>query len=319
MTSRVLVTGATGFVGRNLLSLSPDVHFRAALRGGVLPGRAAAESVIVGNIDSATEWSPALAEIDGVVHLAARVHAMKPTPDDRREFATVNIAGTRRLAAAAARAGVKRFIFLSTVKVNGETSGSRAFRADDQPRPGDDYATSKLEAERELERIGAESGMQTVCIRSPLVYGPGVGANFLRLLAWAHRGVPLPLASIENSRSLVSIWNLCDLIRAVLRHPGRIGGTLMVSDGQDVSTPALIRLLARALHRPSRLFPAPLLVLRTLSHMAGAAEEFTRLCSSLQIDMQDTRNRLNWSPPLTLEIGLGRTAEWYLDMLRAAK
>jgi nucleoside-diphosphate-sugar epimerase len=220
------------------------------------------------------------------------------------------------LADAAARAGVKRFVFLSTVKVNGETSGARAFRADDPPNPGDDYARSKLEAERALLRIGDSSGMQTVFIRAPLVYGPEVRANFLRLLSFAYRGIPLPLASINNSRSLVSVWNLCDLILAVLRHPEPIVGALMVSDGHDVSTAALIRLLARALHRPSRLYPMPVIALRALSRLAGAAEEFSRLCASLAVDITDTRRRLHWSPPLTLEAGLGRTADWYLDMLK---
>jgi nucleoside-diphosphate-sugar epimerase len=314
-TSRVLLTGATGFVGRNLLALAPAVRFRAAARS-ISPSRQdVVEVVAVGNIDARTDWRPALTRVDSVVHLAARVHVMNPTPDDRRRFDEVNIAGTRRLAAAAAQAGVKRFVFLSTVKVNGENSGTRPFRADDPPNPGDDYSRSKFEGERELGRIGAESGMQTVCIRSPLVYGPGVGANFLRLLAWAHRAMPLPLASIDNSRSLVSVWNLCDLIHTVLRHAGPIDRVLMVSDGRDVSTPVLIRMISAAMHRPTRLFPMPLSLLRTVGRLAGATEQLTRLCSSLQADIQDTRERLNWSPPLTLEMGLSRTADWYLDSL----
>jgi nucleoside-diphosphate-sugar epimerase len=315
-TSRVLVTGATGFVGRHVLALAPAVALRAAVRTSPLPQQNGVESVVVGDIDARTDWSQALAGIDSVVHLAARVHVMHPTSADRQEFDAVNIAGTSCLADAAARAGVKRFVFLSTVKVNGETSGARAFRADDSPNPGDDYARSKLEAERALLRIGDSSGMQTVFIRAPLVYGPEVRANFLRLLSFAYRGIPLPLASINNSRSLVSVWNLCDLILAVLRHPEPIVGALMVSDGHDVSTAALIRLLARALHRPSRLYPMPVIALRALSRLAGAAEEFSRLCASLAVDITDTRRRLHWSPPLTLEAGLGRTADWYLDMLK---
>jgi nucleoside-diphosphate-sugar epimerase len=313
--SRVLVTGATGFVGRNLLSFASDIHFRAADRTGVRPGRAGVESVIVGDINAGTDWSSALADVDSVVHLAARVHVMDPTPDDQRQFEAINIAGTTRLAIAAAQAGVKRFVFLSTVKVHGETSGARAFHAADPANPGDDYARSKLEGERELTRIGVESGMQTVFIRSPLVYGPGVRANFLRLLSWAHRGLPLPLASIDNSRSLVSVWNLCDLIHTILRHPLPIDGALMVSDGHDISTRDLIRLLAGALHRPARLFPLPLVLLRAASRFVGAEQEFSRLSSSLTADISETRKRLNWSPPLTLETGLSRTAKWYLGTL----
>jgi nucleoside-diphosphate-sugar epimerase len=315
-TSRILVTGATGFVGRHLLSLAPAVRLRAAVRTGVLPRLDGVESVIVGNIDAGTDWSLALTGIESVVHLAARVHVMHPGLRDRQEFEAVNIGGTTRLASAAAQAGVKRFVFLSTVKVNGETSGARAFRADDPPNPADDYARSKLDAERELMRIAVASGMQTVFIRSPLVYGPGVRANFLKLLSWAYRGIPLPLASIDNSRSLVSVWNLCDLIHAVLRHSEPINGAVMVSDGHDVSTGDLIRLLARALRRPARLFPVPLALLRASSRLVGAAEEFSRLCSSLTVDIADTRERLGWSPPLTLESGLSRTAEWYLEAIR---
>jgi nucleoside-diphosphate-sugar epimerase len=311
--SRTLVTGATGFVGRHLLSLAPAASLRAAVRSAASPPTDGVESVVVGNIDGDTDWSQALAGVASVVHLAARVHVMHPTARDREEFEAVNIAGTTRLATAAARAGVKRFVFLSTVKVNGESSGARAFRADDPPNPTDDYARSKLAGERELTRIAAASAMQTVFIRSPLVYGPGVRANFLRLLSWAHRGLPLPLASIRNSRSLVSVWNLCDLIQAVLRHSGAINGALMVSDGRDVSTAELIRLLAQAMHRPPRLFPVPPGLLRAASRLLGAAEEFSRLSSSLAVDISTTRERLQWSPPVTLEAGLGRTAQWYVD------
>lgn len=312
----MLVTGATGLVGRCLQSLAPDVHLRTAIRGGLLLKRGGVESVIVGNIDAGTDWSLALEGIDSVVHLAAQVHVMNATPDDVQKFESVNVAGTARLADAAAKSGVRRFVFLSTVKVHGDSSGARAFRADDPANPGDEYARSKLRGEMELARIGAESGMQTIFIRSPLVYGPGVRANFLRLLSWVHRGLPLPLESISNSRSLVSVWNLCDLIHTILRHPHPIDGALMVSDGQDVSTPALIRLLACALHRSARLFPMPLSVLRTVSRLAGTSEEFERLCSSLEVDITATRQRLDWSPPLALEIGLSRTVDWYLNMLR---
>jgi UDP-N-acetyl-alpha-D-quinovosamine dehydrogenase len=315
-SARILVTGATGLVGRHLLSLAPAVRLRAAVRAGGGPRRNDVEYITVGNIDAETDWSIALAGVNSVVHLAARVHVLNPTPTDVREFEAINIVGTAKLAVAAAQAGVRRFVFLSTVKVNGETTDRRAFRADDPPNPSDAYARSKLEGERELTRIGVASGMQTVFIRSPLVYGPGVRANFLRLLSWAYRGLPLPLSSIHNARSLVSVWNLCDLIVSVLRYSGSITGPLMVSDGCDVSTPGLIRLLARALHKPARLFPMPIVLLRQVSRLLGAGEEFTRLCSSLAVDITDTRRQLGWSPGLPLETGLRRTADWYLDTLR---
>jgi nucleoside-diphosphate-sugar epimerase len=313
---RTLVTGATGLVGRHLLSFGLSLGIRAALRTSSVNRLACGESVVVGNIDDATDWSEALVGVDSIVHLAAQVHVMKPTTADRAKFESVNVAGTSRLATLAAQAGVKRFIFLSSVKVNGETSGSGAFRSDDPANPGDDYARSKLEAERELTRIGSSTGMETVFIRAPLVYGPGVRANFLRLLSWAHRSLPLPLASIENSRSLVSVWNLCDLILTVLRHPQPINGALMVSDGHDVSTSQLIHLLAEALHRPVRLFSVPLGMLRAASRLTGTSDELERLCSSLRVDITATRNILGWSPPQLLEVGLSKTANWYLSTLR---
>lgn len=312
---RVLVTGTTGLVGRNLLSLAPAIQWRAAIRRRALT-RDDRESIVIGNIDAGTDWSSALLDIDSVVHLAARVHIKNPTRADLREFESVNVAGTARLAIAAAQAGVKRFIFLSTVKVNGEVSGGRAFRVGDPANPSDAYARSKFQSESELARIGAESGMQTLIIRAPLVYGPGVRANFLRLLSWVHRGLPMPLGSINNSRSLVSVWNLCDLIHTMLRHPQTISGAFMVSDGHDISTPQLIRLLAGAMQRSARLLPVPLSILRIAGRMTGASEEIDRLCSSLQVEIGDTRDTLNWSPPVTLESGLSRTVDWYLDSLR---
>jgi nucleoside-diphosphate-sugar epimerase len=192
-------------------------------------------------------------------------------------------------------------------------TAERPFQADDTPQPQDDYGRSKLEAERRLLRIDAESEMRVAIIRPPLVYGPGVGANFLRLLSWAARGAPLPLASIENARSLVSVWNLCDLICCILRQREPVGGTFMVSDGEDISTPDLIRRLARSMRSPVRLFPMPLALLRSIGSLAGKSAELKRLCGSLAVDMSTTRARLDWSPPVTLERGLDRTARWYLQ------
>src|SRR5450432_933914 len=203
---RVLVSGANGFVGRTLLAAAVPLQLRAAVRSNRVP-EFAGEQVAVGDIDGQTDWSQALAGMDCVIHLAARVLVMNPTAKDRGEFEHTNVLGTEQLARAAAAAGVKRFVFLSSIKVNGESSGDRPFRADDIPKPQDDYARSKLEAERRLSVIEAASGMRVSIVRSPLVYGPGVRGNFFRLLSLVRGGLPIPLAAIVNVRSMVSVWN----------------------------------------------------------------------------------------------------------------
>ena len=313
--ARVLVTGANGFVGRALLASGQSLGLRAALRSAPSP-ELAVESVIVGDIDAATDWTRALAGIDYVVHLAARVHVMNPAAGDRLEYERTNVLATEHLARAAAAAGVRQFIYLSSIKVNGEMTADRAFRASDTPQPLDDYGRSKLEAERRLLRIDADSAMRVAIIRPPLVYGPGVRANFLRLLSLANWAVPLPLASVDNVRSLVSVWNLCDLICSLLRRNEPISGVYLVSDGVDISTPELLRRLARSMHRPAMLFPVPLKLLRTAASIAGKSAEFSRLCGSLAVDIRDTRTSLGWSPPVTLEQGLDWTARWYQNRPR---
>jgi len=309
-SSRVLITGASGFVGRRLFDTAQPLPLRTAVRSGPVPGLGR-DQVTVGNIDERTDWSHALTGVDCVVHLAARVHVMHPTPRDRVEFERINVLGTERLARAAAAMGVKRFVFLSSIKVHGDANVGRAFRADDMPRPQGDYARSKLEAERRLSAIEADSGMVVSIIRPPLVYGPGVRGNFYRLLSLAHSGVPMPLASIVNVRSMLSVWNLCDLIVALLRHERSMSGVFLVADGEDISTAELIRRLAQIMHRPARLFPMPAGALRALAALTGRGAEFGRLCNSLAVDNSQTRARLGWSPPLALEEGLERTVHWY--------
>jgi nucleoside-diphosphate-sugar epimerase len=311
---KVLITGASGFVGRALIETSAPLQWRAAVRVDAAPTEAA-DQVIVGDIGGLTDWSLALAGIDCVVHLAARVHVMHPTAKDRIEFERVNVLGTERLARTAAAMGVKRFVYLSSIKVNGERTTGRAFRADDVPQPQDEYARSKLEAERRLADLEGDSGMIVSIVRSPLVYGPGVRANFLRLLTLAHSGLPLPLASIANTRSMVSVWNLCDLICALLLHERPMKGVFMVADGENVSTAELVRRLARMMRRPARVFPMPLCALQALAVVTGRSSELGRLCNSLAVDISETRGRLSWSPPLTLDAGLNRTAQWYLQEL----
>jgi UDP-glucose 4-epimerase len=308
----VLVTGATGFVGRTLTATAAGaIQWRSAVRCRPAAGLAA-DQIAVGSIDGQTDWSDALSGIDCVVHLAARVHVMSPSANDRAEFERTNILGTERLARAAAAAGVRRFIYLSSIKVNGESTPSRAFRAEDVPQPQDDYARSKLEAERRLAAVAADSGMAASILRPPLVYGPGVRANFLRLLSLAHSGLPIPLASVTNARSMVSVWNLCDLVSALVRHEQPMSGVFLVADGEDISVAELILRLARIMRRQARLFAFPIGALRALAALSGRSREFHRLCSSLTVDMTQTRARLNWSPPWSLENGLAATVEWYL-------
>jgi nucleoside-diphosphate-sugar epimerase len=306
---RVLITGASGFVGRTLLATTVPLGFRSAVRAPLAPGLP--NQVVVGNIDGQTDWSRALEGIECVVHLAARVLVMKPTPADRIEFERTNVLGTERLARAAASVGVKRFVYLSSIKVNGECTRTRAFRPDDAPQPRDDYARSKLEAELRLSAVEAASDMAVSIVRSPLVYGPGVRGNFLRLMRLVRSGLPLPFASITNVRGMVSVWNLCDLICELLRHERPLSGVFLVADGETVSTAELIRRLAKMMHRPARLFPIPVGALRALGVLAGRSAEVGRLCDSLAIDISETRLRLGWSPSVTLDVGLERTAEWY--------
>jgi UDP-glucose 4-epimerase len=306
---RVLITGATGFVGRALLATPAPFEWRAAVRSHAA---LTTDQVIVGDIDERTDWSKALAGIDCIVHLAARVHVMNPTVHDRTAFERTNVLGTECLARAAAAAGVRRFIYLSSIKVNGESTRTQAFRPDDVPQPQDDYARSKLEAERRLSEVAAASGMTASIIRPPLVYGAEVRANFLRLLSLAHSSLPIPLASISNTRSMVSVWNLCDLICALVRHESAMSGVFLVADGEGISTAELVRRLARMMGRPSRLFAVPLGALRALAALTGRSAELHRLCNSLVVDMTQTRSRLGWAPPLTLDEGLARTVGWYL-------
>src|SRR5262252_1183278 len=309
--SRVLVTGATGFIGSTLCEQLAAAGYavRAALRNDRAVSDCIAEKVITGDIASA-DLGWALEGVDAVIHAAARAHVLHDSPANSDLYTQTNVHGTLRLAEAAAQAGVRRFIFLSSIKVNGEEA-SRAYTADDRPSPQDAYGRSKWLAEKALQEVAARTGMEAVIVRPPLVYGPGVRANFLRLLRWVENGWPLPIASIRNRRSLVSVWNLSDLLIRTVTRAAASGRVWLVSDGEDLSTVELIRRLGRAMDRPVRLLPVPVGALRAAAGLLGKAAEAERLCGSLFVDITPTRRGLDWKPPLTVAEGLARTVSWY--------
>lgn len=302
---RVLVTGATGFVGRALCEqliaagheVIPAVRFRAGLPN---------ESV-VGDIGSSTDWRLALVGCDAVVHLAARVHMMQDNAHDSLAlYREINTEATLNLARQAAEAGVKRFVFISSIKVNGE-GGDAAYREFDVPVPADAYAISKWEAEQGLRRIARETGLEVVILRPPLVYGPGVKANFLRLMQWVQKGWPLPLGAIRNRRSLLYLGNFVDAIRLCVEHPDAAGQTFLLDDGEPVSTPELVRAIARAMGRPARLLAVPVGGLGMAGALRGKRAAVARLTGSLYVDDSAIRSRLGWVPPYSMEAGLAAT------------
>jgi nucleoside-diphosphate-sugar epimerase len=311
----ILLTGATGFVGSHLVEVlrAQGRAVRALVRvaGAALPP--GVESSVVGDLADAHDLRRVLAGVEGVIHLAGRAHVMRDTTaDPEAEFHRANALATRHLAEQAAAAGVRRFVFLSSVKVNGERSGDRPFTEADPPAPEDAYGRSKRAAEQALREVAAASSLEVVVIRPPLVYGPGVKANFLRLLRLVDRGVPLPLASVKNRRSLVSLWNLCDLIATCASHPAAAGETFLVSDQRDLSTPELVRRIAGAMGRRALLFPVPVPALALAARLLGQGDAVERLVGSLQADSAKATRLLGWTPRVSVGDGLRRTVEWYL-------
>lgn len=311
----VLVTGANGFVG-TALCLRFAKH-------GIVTRKAArlwpieqtnGGTIDVGEISANSDWSAALANVDMVVHLAARVHAMYDTSlASLAKFYVVNAEGTANFALQAAVAGVKRFVFLSSIKVNGEfTDARKPFTADELPVPEDPYGVSKLEAENVLRQISTRTGMEVVIIRPPLVYGPRVKANFEQMMCWLARGIPLPLAAmIENRRSLVALDNLVDLIVTCLSHPAAANQTFLVSDGEDLSTAELLKRMGAAMGLPVRLFYLPPELLKLGATILNKSDVYRRLCGSLQVDICKTRQLLDWVPPVSVDEGLRRAAEGF--------
>ncbi|OGT06790.1 MAG: NAD-dependent dehydratase [Gallionellales bacterium RBG_16_57_15] len=329
---RFLVTGANGFVGKALCAelLRQDHSVRAALRSASTPVEDV-EVAVTGAIDGETDWTDVLRGVDVVIHLAARVHVMKDkAADPLAEFLKVNLHGTANLAQQAARAGVKRFVYVSSIKVNGEGTananstlslspspiegeGKSVFSESDSPRPHDPYGISKWQAEQALQRIALETGLGVVIVRPPLVYGPGVKGNFAQMLKVLGAGIPLPLASVHNLRSLVYVENLVDALIVCATHRAAAGQIYLVSDGEDVSTPGLLRLLGDAMGHPVRLFPCPPVLLKLAGRLTGKAEQVERLLGSLRVDSGRIRRELDWTPPRTLQQGLQATVEWYRD------
>jgi nucleoside-diphosphate-sugar epimerase len=311
--TRVLVTGATGFVGRALCEILTGKGYvvRAALRADQALPPYIAERAVVGDIGGTTDWGAALTGVELIVHAAARAHRFDDARESSQLYFETNGNGTRRLAQEAAQAGVRRFVYVSSVKVNGERCAERAFGPLDAPAPQDAYGLSKWRGESFVAEVAARSGMGAAIVRPPLVYGPGVRANFLRLLSWVDRGWPLPFGAVHNRRSLVSVWNLCDLLVGLLTHPAASGSVWMVSDGDDLSTPELVRRIATTMGRRVSLLPVPVAVLRAAAGMVGRAAEMERLCGSLFVDITQTRRELNWSAPVSVDEGLARTVAWY--------
>jgi nucleoside-diphosphate-sugar epimerase len=311
--SLVLVTGANGFVGQPLCAelARRGYTVRAALRTARPPPLGAAQTVVTGDIGAATEWDRALEGVELIVHAAARTHVLRDSSAAAQQYAEINTRGTERLALAAVRAGVRRFVYLSSIKVNGEATTQRPYRCDDAPSPQDDYGRSKLQAEVALA-AAAGTTMQAAIVRPPLVYGPGVQANFLRLMQWVDRRRPLPFGAVHNARSLVSVFTLNDLLLKLLEHPGSVSGVWLVADGEDLATPDLIRRLGRALGREVRLPRVPRGLLLQCGRLWGRGAEVARLCNSLQIDDAPTRRALDWLAPLSVNEALERTAAWYI-------
>ena len=309
--SNLLITGANGFVGRALISklaLETNHFVRASVRKKIIQFPSQIEVLENMDASSNTNWTDALRDIDVVVHLFARVHVMDDkVADPLLEFRNINVNATIALANAAAKQGIKRFVFLSSVKVNGESTFHKPFSESDLPHPQDAYAISKWEAEEALRKISKDTGMEVVIIRSPLVYCPNVKANFLKMMQYIKRGMPLPLGAIQNKRSLIGVDNLVDFIATIISHPNAANQTFLISDDEDISTTDLLRRIGKYIGRPARLIPLHPKILSFLFNILGRQDFGDRLLGSLEVDITKAKKLLAWSPPKTLDEGLRAT------------
>ena len=313
---RVLLTGATGFVGSAVQQrIVADAYYDLT----VAVRRIAAMSSIVRAVQVAdltahTDWGEALQGVDVVIHSAARVHVMSETSaDPLAEFRKVNVDGTLALARQAVAAGVRRFVFVSSIKVNGEsTELGQSYRADGLANPSDPYGVSKYEAEQALLALAQETDLEVTIVRPVLVYGPGVKANFRKMMKWVSRGVPLPLGAIHNKRSLVALDNLVDLILTCVEHPAAVNQVFLASDGDDLSTTQMLQQLGIVLDKPARLLPVPMSLLNAVFTLLGKENFTQRLCGSLQVDISKNKQLLGWTPPVSVEDAMRKTAKAYL-------
>ena len=313
--SVVTITGAGGFIGKVLVQSLLDMghQIRAVVRTPPVHFLPTVKYFECRDIDCRNEWDKALEGADAVVHLISRVHMMNDVASNADEYRRVNIQASVAFAHACIEHSIKRLVYISTIKVNGEVTSTRPFTADDVPSSTHEiYAKTKREAESALLNIGHETDLEVTVIRPPLVYGPNVKGNFLAIMTAVSKQWPLPFASISNARSLVSVFNLCDLIGVCLIHPAAAGEVFLVCDGEDVSTPELIRLLAKAMHRKPRLIACPVKLLRFAGALLGKGDKIDRLCRDLQVDMSKTRRLLNWDPPLALAEGIERTVQEFI-------
>ena len=317
---KILVTGANGFIGTQLSeTLANSGHQVRDTARSIAANRSTTREMITCDLESADTLDHLTTGCDAIVHLAGRAHVMSDDPATSESlYISANVDVTRRLAQSAARTGVKRMILMSSVKVNGElTTIDSPFTSQDRPNPQDPYGRSKTQAEQTLWDVASASGLEGVVIRPPLVYGPGVRANFASLIGIVDRGIPLPLGSIQNKRSFVSVDNLIDCIETTLQTPNAGGQTFLVSDGQDLSTPELIRAIASSLHKSPMLIPIPTALLKLAATTAGKRNAYDRLCGSLTVDIALTKQKLSWTPPFTVQDSLQRTVDAFIQSKEA--
>ena len=314
---KVAVTGANGFVGHILCKelIARGYSVRAVVRANIGRNYGGMETVRIPDITLVADWGEILRDVEIVFHLAARVHIMQDDADlPLEKFREANVVASECLARSAFAAGVKRFVYVSSIKVHGEqTNDGDRFRESDTPMPEDPYGISKWEAEQMLHRVAMETGLEIVIVRPPLVYGPNAKGNFAQMLKVLTTGVPLPLASVRNTRSLIYIGNLVDALIVCAHHPLAAGKTYLVSDGEDVSTPDLLRKLGTAMTRTVRLLPCPIILLKLAGRIVGKSEQIGRITNSLCIDGTKIYRDLNWSPPFSLQEGLNASCRQVID------